>query len=165
MTFDYRARPTRTTSRGLIVLVVAGIALLIACGIWVFTPIIADTGRATATGTIVSYRLEVVPTPGTAPQFRPTIRYSVNGREYTLTASQTVTAPDRRQLPVGSETSVRYDPSDPASASWMPGGNVVAVNVLGIAGFVAGFGMLVGAVVLRRWNRRGEQNPAESGET
>lgn len=150
MSFDYRAQPAPASRRATGILTVGGAALLVVCAVWVFAPIVAPAGGATTTGTIASYHLEVAPAPGTVAQYRPVVEYAVDLRTYSFTASETVTAPDRRQLPVGSPVVVRYDPSDPSSAVWIPGGSVVAVNTLGIAGLVAGAGMLVAAIILRR---------------
>lgn len=149
MTFDYRAQWSPTSRRGVVGLCLGGVVLLVTCALWLTLPMLSDSNRSTTAGTVVDYRVDGA--PGIAAQFRPTIAYSVGGRDFTLTASQTVTAPDRRQLPVGAETVVRYDPTDPASAEWQPGGSIVAVNVPAVTGLIAGFTSLAYGVVL--WRR------------
>jgi hypothetical protein len=165
VSFDYGPRPPVTSRRGLLFLLIAGGVLIVACGSWILGPILADSGRGSAVGTIESYRVEVAPSFGTTAQYRPRIAYEVNGRSYAFTAAETVTAPDRRALPVGAHTTVRYDRNAPAQADWVPGGRVVAVNTLAIVGAVIGVILFGAGLAFRALNRVAERSrrPGEGG--
>lgn len=148
--FDYRAVPRRTAPAAIVAMIVIGAVLLVACGAWLLAPIASDSTRRSTTGTIVSYRVSVYGQGGT--EYSPTIRYTVDDREYTFTPALSVTASARRQLPPGSHTEVRYLPGDPEDAVWVPAENTVALNFWGLLGILLGFFLIAGALLLRRLN-------------
>lgn len=157
MSFDYRAEATPTPRAATRVMLIAGLVLLMGCGLWMLVPLVAVSGQPSTQATVVSYAAEFVPAPGNAPRYRPTLRYTVAGREYTFTAPESVTAVDRRALPPGGATTVRYDADDPSSAQWLPGGSVLAVNMFAVVGVLLGFGLTAASATLASLNRHHER--------
>ena len=151
MSFDYRSTPVGAPRGAVIGLFVVGAILAVACGAWVATPFIAAANDRTTTGVISGWH-EVY--TGRSADYSPSIDYTVDGKDYSLTSTFEVEVDVERAKPAGTNTTVQYDPNNPGAAEWVPAASDIAVNFWGVTGLCLGLILVVAGLMGRALNSR-----------